>query len=352
MSLAKSRFLVGVGLAPISLLLMTVMAFGQRNPTRQPMPDTSDGAGTGGPHSVEGTVFYPGGRKVDRALKVRMGSIGFGEQFTMTDTNGHFRFGQLRGGTYTITLDGGSEFEPVRETVEIIEPSRRDGSGTIRSLQINLRPRMARAGPPPGTVNAASAAIPAPALERYNNGLKAAKEGNPMKAISELQEAVRIYPQFVAALNELGLQYLGQKDPSRAIEAFRSALRIQPEAGAPQLNLGIALVDNKQYKDAAAQLQEYLKKQATSAPAHLYLGNAFVRLGSYDDAEKELRQAVEIGGDKAAEAHRFLGIVYIEKGRKPDAVQELETYLKLAPQAKDAGNVRRIISQMRVPGHK
>jgi tetratricopeptide (TPR) repeat protein len=335
-----------LGLIP--LLLLPIQVYGQ-------IPDDTAAGGTGGRHTVQGTVFYPGGRRVDRTLKVRISSIGFGEQFTTTDSNGSFIFQSLRGGTYTLTVDAGSEFELARETVDIIEPSRRGGlvtSGSTRSVQITLRPRLARAGAAPGTVSAASGAIPALALERYNNGLKAAKEGDTKKAIGELKEALTIYPQFMAAFNELGLQYLARKDLPMAIEAFRSARKIEPGAAAPQLNLGIALVDNKQYKEAAAELQDVVKKQATSAPAHLYLGQALIRLGSYDDAETELKRALELGGGPVAEAHRYLGVVYIEKGRRSEAVDELEAYLKLMPKAKDAGSIKRIIQQMRESSQK
>jgi tetratricopeptide (TPR) repeat protein len=151
----------------------------------------------------------------------------------------------------------------------------------------------------------------------------------------------------MAALNQLGVQYMELKEWGKAGEALRKAIGVAPEAFHPRLNLGIVLLQSKDYKGAANELSVAVQKDSLSAPAHFYLGRAQVSLGNYDGAEKALRQTIAIGGEEATEAHRYLGAVYIEKHDSTRAADELEAYLKLAPRAKDAEKIRVIVKDLR-----
>jgi Tfp pilus assembly protein PilF len=311
--------------------------------------DPSD-VGNGGKNTIEGKVYYPGGRKVDRRIKVRLASSGFGEQIATTDDNGAFMFRRLRGGSYTLTLDAGGGFEQARETVDIIEPGQRQGdrTGQTYTVQISLQPSTKPVkDSSPGTVSASATAIPEPALKLYKSALEAAKDGKPNKAIEDLKSAINIYPSFVPALNELGVQYLRLNQMDKARDQFQAALKIDPNAFAPRLNYGIALVQLKDYKEGATQLQQALQKDSGSGSGHLFLGRALVQLGDDDGAQMELETAIGIGGNDVVEAHRYLGVVLMDKKQNARAADELQKYLSLAPKAKDANQIQAIIKQLR-----
>jgi len=57
------------------------------------------------------------------------------------------------------------------------------------------------------------------------------------------------------------------------------------------------------------------------------------------------RRAIALGRDEVKDAHRFLGAIYLQRGERERGVAELETYLKLAPKARDAEQVRQIVRQ-------
>src|SRR5439155_1218755 len=80
-----------------------------------------------------------------------------------------------------------------------------------------------------------------------------------------------------------------------------------------------------------------------SAVGHYYLGRALAYLQRYDEAEQELNSAIKLGGDEMKEAHRYLAAIYNVRGDKKRAISELETYLKLAPNSKDADHIRQLI---------
>ncbi len=310
-------------------------------------PDPGD-PGTGGKSTIQGSIFLPGGRRLDRRAKVKLVSVGSGERFQMSDDTGAFSFRRLSSGTYTITVDAGSEFETAHETVDIIEPARRRGDpGVTIPVYITLQPKADKTARAVGTVDAASAGAPAVARELYKQAIESAKAGDRKKAIEQLKKAIEAYPNFMTALNELGVQYMNLKQYDKAAESLRAALKLAPEAFHPRLNYGILLAQMKDYKAAATELEQAVQKDSSSALAHLYLGRAYIELFNYDAAEKHLQQAASIGGGDAIEAHRYLGAVYIEKQESRRAADELERYLKLAPKAKDADRIRDIIKQLR-----
>lgn len=311
--------------------------------------DTDPGdPGTGGRNTIQGTVFYASGRRMDKRVKVRLRSIS-GDQFRMSDDSGAFSFPRLQGGTYTLTIDAGNEFEIAYETVDIIEAARRRGSsatGQIYTVQITLTPKRG-AIQPAGTVDASTGGIPEAARMLYKEALEAGELGDSKKAIEKLEESLKVFPNFMSAFNELGLQYMKLKKLDKAEAALSQALKISPEAFPPRLNYGILLMLKKDYVAAANELQKATQKDSSNATAHLHLGKAFINLAIYNKAEKELQQAISLGGNEMFEAHRYLGAVYIELRENVRAADQLEKYLSLSPTAKDAEKIREIIKQLR-----
>ncbi len=309
--------------------------------------DTDPGdPGTGGRNAIQGTIFVGNGRRLDRRASVRLRSIN-GDQFRMSDDNGAFSFPRLKGGTYTIAVDGGSEFEIAYETVDIVElPRRRTDAGQTITVQITLSAKQ-DATRRVGTVDASTAGVPETARMLYKEALEAGESGDSQKAIEKLEAALKIHPNYMSALNALGLQYMRLKKLDKAEESLRQALKIAPEAFTPRLNYGILLLQKKDYVAAATELQRATQKDSSSGAAHLHLGKAFVNLAIYNKAEKELKQAISIGGDDAIEAHRYLAAVYIEQQNSVAAASELEVYLKLSPKAADAERIRAVIKDLR-----
>lgn len=313
--------------------------------------DTDPGdPGTGGKNTIQGNIYYPGGRRLDRRAKVKLRSILGIEQFTLTDDSGAFAFRRLKGGTYVITVDAGKEFSAPAETVDIVESprSRRNDNGLNLTVQITLQAAVSPAKPV-GTVAVTPVNIPPEALKLYTDALQSSQAGERKKAIEQLDAALKIYPEYVAALNEKGVQYMRLKQMDKAAEAFDAALKIAPDAFTPRLNYGMLLVQTRNYPKAVDELYKALKKDSTSAMGHLYIGRALVNLGNYHDAEKFLLLAVKYGNEKdeTVEAHRYLGAVYIEKKNGELAAKELEIYLKLVPNSKDAKSIGDMIKQLR-----
>lgn len=314
-----------------------------------------DGSGTGGIHSIQGRLVGPSGRRSDLRLKVRLESAGAGDNYVFSDANGTFRFTSLRPGSYTIVVEGGEEFETANETVLIESGTVSTPRGMIgvpfsRPLTVQVYLRAKREGSAqaqPGVLNASLANVPKPALDLYYKGTEAARKNENERAADLFKLAVGSYPNFPAALSELGVTYLKLKRPEKAAESLSAALKLAPEDHGTLLAYGRALLELHHPAEAEEQFRKALKKNAASPSAHLYLGMILLGRRELEGAERELQAAAGAGGGEAVRAHYYLGGIYWELKQYKRAADELETYLKLAPSAPDAERLRATIKDLR-----
>jgi Tfp pilus assembly protein PilF len=334
-----------------ALLAVVLCAAAARAQTGDGLPDPGD-LGTGGRHAIQGRLYLPSGRKLDRRLRVRLSGARGGENSTLTDDNGAFTFRRLTAGTYTVTVEGGREFETANETVDIIEgPRRGDQPGQVYTVQIRLEEKRGGTNAPrPGVVNAAGgASMPEAARALYEKALEASAAGDHKRAVRELKAALEIHPAFPLALNELGGQYMRLGQLVDAADSFASAVNLAPDEPVLRINYGILLIRRKKYAEAESQLARAAALDEKSAAARVHLGHALIRLGRGAEAEAELRLALKLGGPASALAHRYLGALYVERGDDARAAAELEEYLRLAPDAADAGQVRAVLAGLKQP---
>lgn len=322
--------------AALLILIPGVNAFAQTDP----------GASR---NTIQGDIVTPNGQRLDHPVMVWL-STNRGELSTMSNGNGSFVFRQLGGGRFTVRVDAGEAFEQGIETVNITDVAGSSGSdtnmsrmGQIYNVQIHLRPRPGQ----PFTKGVVSAKEPPKeAVDLYNKALASVKAGERDKAIEQLKGAIAIFPEFVAALNGLGVQYMKLGNFQYAFEAFNSALILSPESFILHLNCGITLFNLNRQAEAEKELATAILKNDASGPAHLYRARALIALNRFDEATKDLKRAIEIGGDDVKVAHRYLGGIHMEKNENTEAVKELELYLKLSPTSKESEQIKNLIKEL------
>jgi tetratricopeptide (TPR) repeat protein len=298
----------------------------------------------GGNNFIVGTVFWPSGKPANTRIRIKLLSQNIGEILASTDDRGQFVFSRLAAGTYSIEIDREDEFEPVTQYVEIDRT--RSSVPQTYSVSIRLRERT-KYQSKPGVVSVESAGVPRRARAYYDEALKLANAGEIRTAIERLKLAVKEYPSFMDAYNEMGVQHMRLNELEEGLEAIQEALKIKPDGFEPNLNHGIVLFRLGRYADAERVFRGAIKAKEQSALAHYYLGRCLLDLEKYEDAESELRLALKFGGREMNEAHRMLAKTFIAKGEDQRAIDELNIYLKLVPNAPDAGKLREIIRQLK-----
>jgi tetratricopeptide (TPR) repeat protein len=328
----KSRA-AGLALAACLLVLCSLHAGAQAPGSSRGLP------GGEGNHTIQGRVHFPtvqsnGSNRVKVTLQ---GVSASSTSSTLTDEDGAFRFNQILPGSYSIVVDAGKDYETARESVNI---DRENSVGSmISNVEIMLKLK--------ADANPAFANIPKAALDLYQKGAAAAQKGNAKGAVEFLSQAVSAFPNFPAALSELGLQYLKLVQMDKAAETFEALVKLKPDDATAQLNLGIALFSQNKLDQAETHLREAIKLNNAGSAAHYYLGVTLIKTKRYDEAQKELETTIANGGDSIAQAHKFLGGLYMSAKKNKQAADELEKYLQLDPKAPNAEQIRGTIKDLR-----
>jgi Tfp pilus assembly protein PilF len=332
LSILKIRT-AGLALATCLVMLCSLSARAQAVGSSRIIP------GGEGSYTIQGRVHFPSGQsKGSNRVKVTLeGVTASSTSSSLTDEDGAFRFNNIVPGSYTIVVDAGKDYETVHESVSI---DREGGNSRISNVEIMLRPKADAANP-------AFANVPKAALDLYQKGAAAAQKGNAKSAVEFLSQAVSAYPNFPAALSELGLQYLKLVQMDKAAETFEALVKLKPGDPAAQLNLGIALFSQNKLDQAETHLREATKLNNAGSAAHYYLGITLIKTRRYEEAQKELETSIANGGDSIAQAHKYLGGLYMSAKKNKQAADELEKYLQLDPKAPNAEQIRGTINDLR-----
>ncbi len=318
---------------------LTVQAQGGVGSSRG-LPESGTGTNT-----IQGRVYFPEGHPPNKGFKISLDSVEDSGRSTYTDQDGSFRFNSLKAGSYTITVDGGKDYENARETVYF------EGSRRNVVVPIYLKTKAAAA---------AFAKIPSAARSAYTKGQEAANKGDINKAAEFLAEAVRLHPDFPQALTELGLHYMRLTKWDKAADTYRALLKIKQDNAGANLNLGISLyyvslqLLNEKKTDEATQklteaeqaLRQAIALKHSGPNPHYYLGLTLIRFKKYDEAQKELELALANGGENMALAHKYLGGLHMSAKRNKEAAAHLEKYLQLEPKAQDAEQISKTIQTL------
>jgi hypothetical protein len=118
-------------------------------------------------------------------------------------------------------------------------------------------------------------------------------------AAAAYRRAIRIQPDYIEAINDLGniLETLGRSD--EAIAAFRQAILAAPGDADLHNNLGIALREKGRFGEAVDAYSRAIALDPRHADAHHNLGNALGQLGRLGDAQAACSRALEINPEDA-----------------------------------------------------
>ena len=342
MSLRTSRPLPTLPRLLLFAALLSALGAGARAQGIGAHRGEAGGGTAGGTRSIQGRVISPTGRMPASRVRLSLSSSNGGVRSATAGEDGEFIFNNLEPGPYELTIDAGQEFEVMRESVYL------GGLAQTANVPVYLRLRPES--------NPALAGVPQPAVELYLKAQEASRKGDAAGAQALLADAVAQHPQFGLAHSELALLHLRAGALDKALEAAKLAARSLPDDPQVQFNYGLVSLERKDFAEAEKQFRRSLKRMEKSAQAHMYLGVALMRLKATDpaevqrnqaEAERELQQSIKLGGDTAARAHYYLGGLYWGRRDYKKAADALETYVRLAPKAPDAEQVRGTIKELR-----
>jgi tetratricopeptide (TPR) repeat protein len=157
-------------------------------------------------------------------------------------------------------------------------------------------------------------------------------EGEYGDAKQQLETALRINKNHMAALQVMGAIYETEDDNAKAVTYYKKAIALGEKTEFKSLNpylyeavyrLGAIYVDQKKDKEAIEVLKKGISYNPVDSDMRNLLGLAYLNNKQYDEAIKEFQIALKYVPE-FAEAYYGLGQAYEEKGDKAQAKDAYE----------------------------
>lgn len=164
------------------------------------------------------------------------------------------------------------------------------------------------------------------------------KQEDLVRALSELNKALKIYPTYQDALNNLGIVYQNLNQPDSAIISYKKVIKYDSNYQKGYFNLGVILYKMHRYTEALPYLRKAYQFHPDNETACLLLGDTYGNLGIFDEAIRYLTQCVSIN-PKNLNAMILLGKAYGIKGDYKQSLDIFNRELQIDP-----GNVEATLS--------
>ena len=293
--------------------------------------------------TIRGRVTLPSGFGAEGYARITLKTQQSILSTIYTNNSGEFQIRNLSEGIYFVQAEmPQSNFEPVTRRIEL-------GRGLMIDLVLELGEKkdltLNRVGK---IVSAAELrqAVPAAAKKQYELGLKFVSKGNFQQAAMHFQEALSIYPEYLAARNDLGAQYLKLKQIDVAQKHFEIVLANDPKNFNAKFNMGLVQVERHNYTEAIGILNQAIAIDSTRPVARLWIGIAKLELGDVEVAEAELTRALIMGGDECVAAHYHLARIYMNRGALMEAARSVRSYIQQAPRGEFITEAKELARQI------
>jgi tetratricopeptide (TPR) repeat protein len=307
-----------------------------------------------GTSSLQGRVIAPNGMQPANSVRVKLILNGRPIQETFTDLSGRFHFPGLKGGTYELRAEGDSQtFLTTSVYTEIA------GSSPFATQDIQLRPVPGKPPAQTGVVNAFAQNVPRAALQAMERATKLTGQGKTDEAVAQLQEAVKLFPEYFEAHLQLGNIFLKDGKFEQAIAELDKAREVNPNDERAYQSFGLLLLKQKNFAVAVAVFDEAARLNPENPTNPLMSATALIHQASslsessgggrarlLERAALNLSQAAKLSGNKVKADALTLATFYEMKGEPGRAADELEAYLQKS-EMKNAAPLQEEIRRLR-----
>jgi tetratricopeptide (TPR) repeat protein/peroxiredoxin len=168
----------------------------------------------------------------------------------------------------------------------------------------------------------------------YGLGSIYLKQGKSAEARENFERVTKLHASYPDTLpnawNNLGLLSTREGRTAEAIPYFREALKLNPDHLIALDNLGNAYRQQKQWDEARSVLERAVKVGPQDPEATYSLGMVFAQLNDPGRAFEYLRRALNIR-PAYPEALNNLGVLYLRTRRRDEAVASFEECIRVAP---------------------
>ncbi len=296
--------------------------------------------------SLIGSVRNQSGQSVS-GVRVSVIDENFQPIFSaFVDTGGRFTLKGLRQGKFTVRIETtGTPYEEYSQPLEL-QTLRRAGGNEDMIVDIVLKYKKGEA-PPIRNGSVFAQEVPKAAQKELERATKDLKNNYSERGITSLKKAIEVFPDYFAALELLGLEYLKIGQYDLAVQSLTRAAVVNKRASRSMYGLGVAFMKLSQLPEAIEWFLKSEQIDPKNPNTSMMLGLAYGNSGDLAKSEAAFRKSLQLGGEAAAEAHYYLTGLYNKQERYREAWQELELFLKEAKNVKEPTQIKAMIASLK-----
>lgn len=323
------------------------------HPTKSATPAALHAVGAAqAQNSITGSVYNESRRPVENLRVELLDEVDGVIASTYTRGSGHYAFYRLSSGTFQVrVLTVGTDYEGSTQRVTLTGSLLGGRAAQSEQVDFMLKPRRDRDSSTSISANPGSVfvqEVPKDARAAYERALKGIDGGKSKEEVlTALQQAVALFPNYFAALDLLGQEYIRRENYEAAQPVLTKAVAVNSRSSSCWYALGYAQYKLRLLTSAADSLTKSASLNGKSANTHLALGTVQRLQKQWSVAETHLKQAMAVSRTPIAEAHWQLALLYNQTGRFAEAAAELDLFLKAQPDSRDAEKIRRLIIELR-----
>ena len=172
----------------------------------------------------------------------------------------------------------------------------------------------------------------------YNLGNVLVEKNQIDEAVSYYLKALQIKPDYFDALNNLGIALAKIGDYDQAVTYFKRVLKIDPQKTDARINLANVLFLQLKPVEAISQYRKILQTDSENADVHYNLACVLSSQKKYDEAVLHYKETLRI--DPAySKAQYNLGNILLNQGKVKEAITCFAEVIKFNPDYVQAYNV-------------
>jgi lipoprotein NlpI len=155
-------------------------------------------------------------------------------------------------------------------------------------------------------------------------------KGDPDRAITDCNDAIRLDPKLANAYLNRGKAYSDKGDFDRAIGDYNRAIELNPQSSMGYNNLCDAYLDKGDNDRAIADCDQAIRLDPKFAAAYRNRGNAYRYKGDVGNAIADYNQAIQLN-PKFFQAYLARGLLSLDAGDLPKALADINRASALNP---------------------
>ena len=303
-----------------------------------------------GLNRIEGRIIDESNLAVNNAYVELYNNYGSLVDRQRSAAQGRFSFRGMGPGRYTIKVKPfGTNLLEDSSDIEVDNSMMRSHTVMVDfRLRVDKRFRPDEVGVV-GTIFAQE--VPADARRLYTSGIEAI-QSNPARAVTDLEAAIKLFPQYFNALAALGKAHIIKGKYDVGYPYLLRAIDVNRKCADCYYSLALAFYKLNEMPAATKAIDAATLLQPQVPTVRLLQGIIYRVNKDLVAAEKALLSAKSLFKEPNSEVHWQLSLVYNHLKRNKEAADELEKYLKTKPNIKDAEkeSVSKLIVKLRTSG--